>query len=192
METGLSKALILCDAEKAAAVFRDFLQKNGCRDVTTAKNAPEAKRKLLEFSYDTVLINAPLKFESAEEAAIDIAAKNESQVILFVKNEYREETAAKSAPFGILTVGKPIHADEFGAALSFAYLSQQRIKMVRAENQKLQKKLREVKVVAQAKLLLMQYQNLSEDEAHRAIEKQAMDERKSRAAVAREIIDRYE
>ena len=43
-----------------------------------------------------------------------------------------------------------------------------------------------------AKCLLIEHRHLSEAEAHRAIEKQAMDQRLPRARVAQLILDRYE
>lgn len=47
-------------------------------------------------------------------------------------------------------------------------------------------------MVDRAKCLLIQYQNLTEPQAHRFIEKQAMDRRLTRLDVARQILTTYE
>ena len=56
----------------------------------------------------------------------------------------------------------------------------------------LQKKMKELKLVTQAKLILMQSLNISEEAAHRKIEKMAMDQRLSKREIAQEIISTYE
>ena len=56
----------------------------------------------------------------------------------------------------------------------------------------LEKKLADVRVVDRAKCLLIQYRGLTEEQAHRAIEKQAMDTRQTRVAVAQTVIDHYD
>ena len=55
-----------------------------------------------------------------------------------------------------------------------------------------EKKLEEMRLVGRAKCMLMQYRGLTEQQAHRQIEKQAMDSRQTRGAVALEILDTYE
>ena len=52
--------------------------------------------------------------------------------------------------------------------------------------------VREVRLVARAKCILMQYLNMTEAQAHRYIEKQAMDMRLSRLNVAENILKTYE
>ena len=52
--------------------------------------------------------------------------------------------------------------------------------------------LADVRVVDRAKCLLIQYRGLTEEQAHRAIEKQAMDTRQTRVAVAQTVIDHYD
>ena len=56
----------------------------------------------------------------------------------------------------------------------------------------LQNKVAEIKTVDRAKLVLMQYLGFSEEAAHKYIEKEAMNSRKSRFEVASEILRTYE
>jgi response regulator NasT len=106
--------------------------------------------------------------------------------------EHLEEVTEKVEDFGVITVAKPINKQMFWSALKLARVAQQRISMARKENDRLRKKLEDVKLVSQAKCLLIANQGMSEEEAHKYIEKQAMDQRLSRAEVAKEILQRYE
>jgi response regulator NasT len=55
----------------------------------------------------------------------------------------------------------------------------------------LKSRLEEIKIINTAKLLLIEHKKMSEDEAHKYIEKKAMDFRVSKIKIANEIIDEY-
>ena len=57
---------------------------------------------------------------------------------------------------------------------------------------KLQTKIEEIRLVNRAKCCLIQYLKFSEPQAHRYIEKQAMDTRQTRKEVAQRILSTYE
>ena len=184
-------ALLVCDSPKGVDFYREFLLQNGIREVIVTASGEEARQHYIERSFDVCVINAPLRHESGEELAMDIAEKNSSQVILFVKAEIMEAVTERVEDFGVITVSKPISRQLFWSALKLAKVAQRRIEMASNENKKLLKKMEDLKLVTRAKLTLMQYLNLTEPEAHRYIEKQAMDERISRVEVARDILDTY-
>lgn len=187
----MSKALLVCDTPKGVEYYRDFLMQSEYEEITVADNAEEAKRKVAEFDYDVCLINSPIRNSSGEHLAIDIAEKNICQVILFVKAEYQDEITERVEDFGVITVGKPINKQLFWGALKLAKVTQRRMAMVQKETRKLQTKLEDLKQVSRAKCLLISYEGMSEEEAHKYIEKKAMDERLSRIDVAKDIINQY-
>ena len=53
-------------------------------------------------------------------------------------------------------------------------------------------KIEDIRIVDRAKLILISFMSMSEKEAHRYIEKQAMDLRVTRRAVAEGILKTYE
>ena len=63
----------------------------------------------------------------------------------------------------------------------------ERLFAVSGEIDRLREKLRTEKLISRAKLVLME-RGMNEEEAHRFLEKQAMDRRISRAAVAEEVL----
>ena len=70
--------------------------------------------------------------------------------------------------------------------------ARRRLLGLRKENVKLQTKIEEIRLVDRAKCALIQYLNMTEQQAHRYIEKQAMDMRMTRKEVAQGILKTYE
>ena len=60
---------------------------------------------------------------------------------------------------------------------------------LRQENDKLRDKIAQIRLVDRAKCYLIEHKGMSEAEAHRMIEKTAMDTRRDRAEVAAEILE---
>ena len=60
------------------------------------------------------------------------------------------------------------------------------------KNKKLKKTISDIKLIDRAKITLVEYLNMSEDESHKYIEKQAMDLRITKVEVAKNILKIYE
>ena len=63
---------------------------------------------------------------------------------------------------------------------------------LQSENTKLHQKIQEIRLVDRAKCTLIQDLHMTEQDAHRYIEKQAMDLRMTRREIAEEILKTYE
>ena len=94
--------------------------------------------------------------------------------------------------YGVLVLGKPVAKPLFDQALRFSLAMRNRMLALREENARLEKKLADTKLIDRAKCLLIQYLGMTEEQAHRQIEKQAMDNRQTKTAVARGILASYE
>ena len=186
------RALIVSDNEKATDFYKSFLKENGFADMMVVDSLTGAKRTILDYDFDVSLINLPINGSGSVEHVIDIAEKNACQILLFIKADYFDEITDKVADYGIITVSKPINKQLLSQALKHAMAAQRRIGMAHKQNVKLEKKLEELKVISRAKLLLIVNEDMSEEEAHRLIEKSAMDERISRYQKACDIIKKYQ
>ena len=185
-------ALIVSSAEKGTELISELLGAAGFHQVASTRSCGEAQRLLLEREFDLVIINAPLRDESGEGFARQVAAQGASQVLLVVKSEYFDEISANCEDYGVLTIAKPVNRAVFWSALKLARAAQSRLRRVRAENAKLEKKIDEIRIVDRAKCLLISYLNMSEKDAHRFIEKQAMDLRTTKKEVAEGILKTYD
>ena len=188
----MEKALIICDSPKGTEFYTGFLSRGYCENVTVATGADTGRRYIMDNEYDVCIINAPLKTESGEQLSLEIAERNECQVILFVPSQNMDEVTAKVENMGVITVEKPINTTLFSSALKLAQVTQNRVRMVLEENKKLRKKMSEMKIVNHAKCVLVWALGMDETGAHKYIEKQAMDLRMTRVEVAKEVIERYE
>jgi len=184
----LKTALIV--SEKSVAYFTETLTAAYISQILTVSSCGEARRTLLMRDFDLVLINAPLKDESGEKLARDIASKG--MVILAVASEHYEEVSALCENDGVLTISKPINKNIFWSAIKLTRAAHNRLLHVYTENDKLKQKIKDIRITDRAKCILISYLNMSEQEAHRYIEKQAMDMRIPKKAVAERIIKTYE
>ena len=103
-----------------------------------------------------------------------------------------EQIADKLQEFGVLVLGKPFTAVQFRQAVQIAASNYKRLAVLRAENAKLLDKIAQLRLVDRAKCYLIEKKGMTETEAHRLIEKGAMDTRRSRDEVAQEILEAEE
>ena len=91
----------------------------------------------------------------------------------------------------MVALGRPFSRAVFAQAVGMLRAAQAQVGKLREENKKLRQKLEELRAVSRAKCLLVEYLHLDEEGAHKYIERAAMEERKTRRAVAEEIIAEY-
>ena len=188
----MESALIISSTDKSAVFLSEILAAASIKQITALQSCGEARRLLLERDFDLVVVNAPLRDESGESLSRYIASKGASQVILIVKNEYFDAVSAVCEDDGVLTVSKPVNKAVFWSALTLAKSAHGRIKRIQIENAELKQKIEDIRIVDRAKWILISYMNMNEKEAHRYIEKQAMDLRTTKRAIAEGILKTYE
>jgi len=188
----VDSALIVSNKDISTAFFMEMLNSASINQIVASSSCGEARRLLLERCFDLVIVNAPLHDESGENLSRYIAAKSASQVILVVNHEFFYEASVVCESDGVLTVSMPINKSVFWAALMLVKSAQRKIKRIQSENSELKRKIEDIKIVDRAKLILISYMDMDEKEAHRYIEKRAMDLRATKRRVAEDIIETYE
>lgn len=184
------RALLVLGGEKYRPQWERLLRENGFSQVEAASSGGEARRLLLAGDWDLLLIAAPLPDEFGHDLATD-AAEQGLPVLLSVKAELWEEASARVGPAGVVALGRPFSRAVFAQAVGMLRAAQAQVGKLREENKKLRQKLEELRAVSRAKCLLVEYLRLDEESAHKYIERAAMEERKTRRAVAEEIIAEY-
>ena len=188
----MESALIVSSKDKNAGLFIELLRAASIKQIVSLESAGEARRLLLERDFDLVIVNSPLSDESGESFSRHIASKGLSQVILAVRSDFFEGVSAMCESDGVLIVAKPVNKTFFWSVLSLAKSAQNRIMMERIYNRQLSQKIEDIRIVDKAKYILITQSNMTEHEAHRFIEKQAMDLRSSRKIIAEGILKTYE
>lgn len=186
----MDNILIVSSAENGKAFLSELLRARDAR-TATASSAGEARRLLISQSFDLALINAPLSDELGHDLALELS-NSAVGVLLFVKAELADEVSERVGEYGVFVLSKPLHREFFHQALRMVRASSRRMDALRQENDKLRRKLEEQKLVSRAKNALMLHLRMTEQQAHRHIEKQAMDKRVSRREIAQNILTMYE
>mgnify|MGYP004560570859 FL=1 len=188
----MQNVLIVSSGEKAKVFFDEMLKETEYGAKAYAYSCGEARRLLIERSFDLCVINAPLSDESGEKFATQIIGDKADQVILIVKSEFAEEVTSKVEDYGVFVLAKPFTRQSFFMVYKMAEAAYRRLNGVKAENDKLKRMLGEIKLISRAKCVLVEKEFVTEEEAHKLIEKRAMETRKTRGEIAAEILKKNE
>ena len=180
--------LVVCGVQKFLDALMPMLPETEYSPVCIAANAAAARRELLRRSFDFIIINAPLPDEFGTRFAIDASQCPGSVVLLLVRAEVYEQTNAKVLSQGIFTLAKPTPAQTLQQSLKWMAAARERMRRLEKRASTVEEKMEEIRLVNRAKWLLIETYHMSEPDAHRCIEKQAMDRCTSRKEIAQEIL----
>lgn len=193
MELGHAYSVLVVSASaKFNESVRGLLPERFYWPVTVLTDAAGARRALAENSYDLVLINTPLPDEFGTRLALDACESSSAGVLLLVKAEHCPDIEAQVSAHGVLTLAKPTSAQLFAQTLRLLCITRERLRGMEKKAVTLQEKMEEIRLVNRAKWLLIEELKMTEQEAHRYIEKRAMDRCVTRRAVAEQILSTYQ
>ena len=184
-------ALVVSAAEKLNTALSELLSEAHCRPVKVVSNVSAAKRAAAERAFDFVVINSPLPDDPGLRFAIDIAGSKGSVALLLVRDEFYEGVYDKVVDHGVFTLAKPVSRQILTIALDWMSSARERLRKLEKKTLSVEDKMEEIRVVNRAKWLLISELKMDEPQAHRYIEKQAMDRCISRKEIAEEIIRIY-
>jgi two-component system, response regulator PdtaR len=188
----MNRVLIVSSSKNTRVFFEELLNQNSCKEIIIANNCSEARRILIERDFELCIINAPLSDEFGTDFAINMVNKNIGQVMLIVKSELADDVSAKVEDLGVFVVAKPFSRQVFWSALKLITAAHNRMMGLKNENVQLQKKIEDIRFIDRAKCVLIEHLKMSETEAHKFIEKQAMDMRTTKREIAAGILKTYE
>ena len=184
-------ALLVSASDKFNNTIMPLLPMTDYWPVTTVKTVGAAQRRMLETTYDIVIINAPLPDDFGMRLAMDTCAASGAGVLLLVKSELYDEVYSKVVSHGVMTLSKPTSLQMVSQTLRVLCATRERLRQVEAKQVTVEEKIDEIRLVNRAKWLLIECLSMTEADAHRYIEKQAMDLRLSKREVAENIIKTY-
>ena len=135
-----------------------------------------------------MVISAPLPDEFGSRLALHVADTSGASVLLLVKTEHYPDISARLSPHGILTLQKPTSSQMLLQSFQLLCGTRERLRKMEQKTASIEEKMAEIRLVNRAKWLLIQQHGMTEAEAHRFIEKQAMDRCVKRKVIAEEII----
>ena len=188
----MNRILLVCAKENSAqtleALLNDFLQ----AEIVRATHLQQAQELLSQHIFRLVIVNLPFHSENIEAFALGAAESTASGILLLCPQDSAQHLLERCLPQGILVLPKPFSQPMFVQSVYLGLSTSARLSELLQENRKLHSKLEELKLVSRAKAVLIEYLKLTEPQAHRYIEKQAMDLGLTRRQVALNILKTYE
>ena len=183
--------LVVSGQPKLNEALRPMLPSSEFYPVSICASAAAARRELVGRDYDLVIINAPLSDESGTRLAIDTGSRTNTVVLLLLRAESYEEVDAQVTPHGVFTLQVPFSASTLRQSLKWMTTARERLRKMEKKNLSIEDKMEEIRLVNRAKWILIEQLKMTEAEAHRHIEKQAMDRCSSKKDIALAIIHTY-
>lgn len=188
--TGIDKILILShDRSRNKAVESLIVQ--GLKHphaIVEALFDDNGMREVRKGDYGLLILITPLDNDKAFRACRDCIKHPTATMILITDDPDDDQSLAKKERFldvGVCILHRPVSRSAFLVALKSADTAHIRLCT-------LNKKVEEEKVIARSKIILVKTLSLTEDEAHKFIEKEAMNSGQTKLEVAMEIIRTYD
>lgn len=159
--------------------------------VCYSESVASARRELLAKSFDFVIICAPLPDDYGTQFAIDVCSRADSVALLLLRSDAYGQINAKVCPHGVFTLQLPVSAQSLKQGLEWMAAARERLRRLEKKTTSIEDKMEEIRLVNRAKWILIEQLKMTEAEAHRHIEKQAMDRCVSKKEIAFGIINTY-
>ena len=186
----MSKILIAGRTEQICENIADLL--NDADNAAFSLTDGIRMRSIDAAEFDTIIISTPLSDEFGLDLAAELHGKTDAALIIITKSELAEEIQNKMKFTGAFVIGRPCSKAALQQAIRFAGIAGESIKRLNEEKHRLERQIDDIKIINRAKLCLMQYLKLTEEQAHRHLQKQAMDLRRSQREVAEDILSTYD
>lgn len=184
MNSETHSVLVVTKDKKTSTLINTILIKP-LFDVKITGDFNEAKHLCLERIYNIIIV------DWAEGQGTDFATDNyelSSTIILMAPAHLYEEISYHVEAYGIITINSPFDAMTLYNIIKVAIAAQHKVQLFSFKVTKLRDKMEEIKLINRAKMILMQSKNMTEPEAHRYIEKEAMDNCIKKTEVAKSVI----
>lgn len=188
----MKSVLIISKSEQSLGSLRTLMESEGYHSIDFAFTSQQAKAAVKDCSFDVIIINTPILDSGGIDLSVELCLRTSSGVFVLMKDEVYDKCRDALESKGVFAVKKPLNRTVFHQCLRIWEISYGRLLKLQTENQGLKSQLEEIKIIDRAKCALMQCLTMSEKQAHRYLEKQAMDMRISRLQVAQRVLSTYE
>ena len=186
-----AKAIIAAASEDIRSSLSSMCAEAEITDITVTDGG-SLKELFAENPYDIALLVLPFEDRFGADTAAFLSKSYDTEVIAFVPSKLYDDVCSKLARSGILILPKSAPRALIINALRNSVHTKEKLDGLREEKQTLTEMVNEMKLVNRAKCVLIEYLRISEKEAHRQMQKRAMDQRITLSEVAADILKTYE
>ncbi len=183
----MKKAIIVSRKDFTADMISSTLKNMGYSDISAFASGSEARRYMLNITADIIIINSPVNDESGAELAIYAAEKTAAFVIFLCNRDIADDLADKLSSYNILVLSKPVSRRTISDGIKLLDADTIHFSDIR-ESEEVMQRIGDIRLINRAKSMLMKYLNFTEPQAHRRLEKMAMNSRCTRRDAAKKII----
>ena len=183
--------LVVSEKEEFFRFLKSALTGSG-RQIEYAAGLTEAMKKISQERIFLLFLCSPFQTGSGVEEAVLLSERKMIPSVLVVNAEIYPETLYRTRNRRIYVLTYPVRKSMVLQTVSILYESQMQIYRLMKERDQLQERLTDLTVINRAKLILIQKEGLTEEEAHRALEKDAMDAGITKRKAAEYLIQRLD
>lgn len=185
------KVALVSSSEKFNGAMLPLLPKNRFSPISVYRDAKIARRVISKEKPDIVIINTPLPDDFGTSLALDVSETDGVCVLLFTRAENFSELSSVLAPHGVLTLPKPTSPELTEEVVELMCATRERLRRIEIKKSFAEGRMEDIRVVNKAKWFLIEQLKMTEQEAHRYIEKQAMDRCVTKRVIAENILSTY-
>ena len=184
--------LLVTASEDTAALFARMLPSERFAPEYSVCSAHEAAFVLGESVFDVVAVDAATLPDEALSIAAAAEKSGVTNILLIASESHFDDVAAYAEENGFMALKSPVDPSLLRQSLGMMAAASARLHELEDKAEDLKTRLEETRLVDRAKLILIQRFKMTEKDAHRFIEKNAMDRCVKRRAIAESIIRTYQ
>ncbi len=154
-------------------------------ELTVSSESNEARRIASERSFNIIIADAG---DGSDTDFATTLSDSYATVLLLVPAEHFDEISYRVEAYGILTLTKPFEPFYLYNMMKVAIAVHYKIQTISSQTVKLKTKMEEIHLINRAKMLLIEKRGMTEQEAHRYLEKESMNTGLKRTAIAESVI----
>jgi two-component system, response regulator PdtaR len=187
-----TRVLIAEDEALIRLDLKEMLQEEGFEVVAEVADGASAVRLTRELGPDLVILDVKMPVMDGIQAAEEIAKERLAAILILTAFSQRDlvEKARRAGAMAYLV--KPFQKHDLLPAVEIAAGRFREMSGLEAAVDDLQGRLEARKIVERAKGLLQEREGLSEADAFRFVQRQAMERRLTMRQVAEQIVERFE
>lgn len=185
------KGLIAADSYDAGASLSAMMSEAGIKDITlcAGKNLRDSFSR---GSFHIAAAALPFEEEFGADAVKMMCKTCNISAVVFVPSRIYEEASLRLGNTGAVILPRSVSRSIAVSAFRSAAANSRKIAELISENRTLTDMVKETKLVNRAKCVLIEYLRISEGDAHRQLQKLAMDKRITLPEAAADVLKTYE
>lgn len=182
------RVMIVDEVVERAELLQRALTESGHEVIAYVPSTFDLHRQVGALKPDIIIIDTDSPDRDTLENLCMVSRDEPRPVVMFTHDGDAEKIRAATAAGVSAYVVDGMAVERIGPILDAAIARFEQFQALKRELDEIEEKLADRKVIERAKGILMQTRNLTEDEAYRALRKQAMENNARLADVARQVV----